>query len=115
MAEVFNLPFWEDTIAEPPLVKNYYLPDKADVVIIGAGIQGLLLGYVLGVRGLKCHIFDGAPPGVRSSLKGDGIIGLGPCAFPSRLFHGANGTDIVKLINLSVESLQYFKEVIGVT
>src|SRR5688572_11249441 len=113
MSDILNVPYWEDTTIESIVTKNYYLPDKVETVIIGAGIQGLLMGYVLAKQGHKCHIFDGAAPGARSSLKGEGIIGLGPCAFPSKLLDSFDGSSILKLVTLSLENLQVFKNIIA--
>jgi len=113
MSEIINLPYWEDDGIHINYSKSFFLPDKTETVIIGAGIQGLLLGLYLGIMKHKCYIFDGTSPGMRSSIRGDGIIGLGPSALPSKKLVNTDVGDILKLINLSIENQKIFKLLIG--
>jgi len=113
MSEKINLPYWEDDGININYSQSFYLPDKTKTIIIGAGIQGLLLGLYLGIMKHPCYIFDGTSPGMRSSIRGDGIIGLGPCSLPSKKLINTDVGDILRLINLSVENQRIFRTLLG--
>jgi len=82
---------------------------EEDIVIIGAGLQGLFLGIELKIQGRNCLILDDGIPGVRSAIKGDGMLFCGPTSNHKKLLETLTIAEYFKLLSLSVDNIKIFK------
>jgi glycine/D-amino acid oxidase-like deaminating enzyme len=64
---------WLDT-ATPHVAESRLLPDRADVVIVGAGYCGLAAGAELGRRGRHAVVIDGEELGWGASTRNGGMV-----------------------------------------
>src|SRR4029077_15897285 len=68
--------FWLDT-AEMPVFPQQSLPERVDVVVIGAGFTGLSAARMLAKRGAKVAVLESHTVGWGASSRNGGMVPTG--------------------------------------
>ncbi|HUF85775.1 MAG TPA: FAD-binding oxidoreductase [Thermohalobaculum sp.] len=69
-------PFWH-AAAPPEPPSNAAAPERAEVLIVGAGYTGLSAALALAEAGREAVVLDAGPPGAGASTRNGGMIGWG--------------------------------------
>lgn len=98
---MLNNPYWLYTasLGQPDWLTS--LPDKAEVVIIGAGYAGLTTAITLAMQGIGSIILDSGMPCLKSGPRGNGTLFSLPLSIDEKF---------EQISKLTIENSKLFKE-----
>lgn len=105
-------PWWWEA-APPGEPREVVLPERTDIVIIGAGYTGLSAALTLARAGREVIVLDADAPGVGASTRNGGQIGSGNQKFTVARLQALYGKEKARaLVNEGTAMLSYIAELI---
>jgi glycine/D-amino acid oxidase-like deaminating enzyme/nitrite reductase/ring-hydroxylating ferredoxin subunit len=105
--------FWRRTSATPPGEPGAWLPERSDVVVVGAGIAGLLTALELARRGRQVTVIERSVPaaGTTGSSTAKVTSLHGASISTVRTHHGADGA--AAYVRANTAGVQQVRTVVG--